>query len=131
MLKQNPSGGTVSETTLAITTARMNERIRVGGLSAREKWCKRDQYSNHQLPIDDMELIKTQHEQRLTNHPYSIKAKNPKYTKYESQNLDVGDLVYLKSDTSKIHARDRYITVQVQDKEWCFVKKLSGVLLRA
>ena len=131
LLKQNPSGGAISNTTLAIATARLNERIRFGGLSAREKWCKRDQFTNVQIPIDDQQLIITQHEQRLANHPYSLKAKNPKGFQASPQSLCVGDLVYLKSDKSKVRARDRYIIVQIQDSEWCFVKKFSGIQLRA
>ena len=39
--------------------------------------------------------------------------------------LQVGDLVYLKS-----RACDRYLIVSI-DGEWCFIKKFSGLQLRA
>ena len=44
--------------------------------------------------------------------------------------LQVGDLVYVKSDRGNPHARYRYIIVST-DGEWCFSKKFSGSLLRA
>ena len=54
---------------------------------------------------------------------YSAKSKAPTATPTEgSSDLYVGALVYLKSDRSKSHARERYIIVSI-DREWCCVKK--------
>ena len=49
---------------LAVVTARFNTRIRSNGLSAREMWYHRDQYSNEQIPLTDRERILDQHAQR-------------------------------------------------------------------
>ena len=74
LLPQDPLGGGVSEVTLAVATANLNFRIRSRGLSSREKGYQRDQFSNHQLPLSDEDLITKQHDHRLINNPYSMKS---------------------------------------------------------
>ena len=69
LLRQDPLGGAVSEVTLAVATANLNSRVRSRGLSSREMWYQRDQFSNRQLPMSDEDLITKQHDQRLVNHP--------------------------------------------------------------
>ena len=44
--------------------------------------------------------------------------------------LQVGDLVYLYADRSKLRARDRYIVSKIEG-EWCFLRKFAGAQLRA
>ena len=44
--------------------------------------------------------------------------------------LQVGDLVYLNADRSKLHDRDRYIVSKIEG-EWCFLKMFVGSQLRA
>ena len=68
ILHQDPSGGPVTDVALAIATANLNARIRSRGLSAREMWSQRDQFSNQQIPLLDQELILKQNQQRLSNH---------------------------------------------------------------
>ena len=63
LLRQNPLGGAVSEVTLAVATANLNSRIRSRGLSSREMWSQRDQFSNRQLLMSDEDLITKQHDQ--------------------------------------------------------------------
>ena len=62
LLRLDPLGGPVSTTTLAVVTATVNARIRTRGLSAREMWTQRDQFTNSQLPFQDHDLIDKQHE---------------------------------------------------------------------
>ena len=76
--RQDPLGGAVSEVTLAVATANLNSRIRSRGLSSREMWSQRDQFSNRQLPMSDDDLITKQHDQRLINHPHLSAAHPPK-----------------------------------------------------
>ena len=131
LLKHEPTGGAVTPLTLAIVTARLNARLRRQGLSAREMWFQRDQYTNVQLPIEDRDLIMKQHDKRLANHPHSSRSKAPAVTPIaDSADLYLGALVYLKSDRSKSHARERYIIVSM-DREWCCVKKFTGSQFRA
>ena len=75
ILKQDPSGGPISEVKLSSATARLNARIRSRGLSSREMLYQRDQFSNEQIPVSDREIIVQQHHAKLRNHPYSEKAK--------------------------------------------------------
>ena len=101
LLRQDPLGGAVSEVTLAVATASLNSRIRSRGLSSREIWYQRDQFSNRQLPMSDDDLITKQHDQRLVNHPYSMKSKAPLALPRPTPSIAVGDLVYIHSDRNK------------------------------
>ena len=60
LLRLESLGGLVSHLSLAVATANLNARIRSNGLSAREIWTQRDQFSNSQLPFQDQDLITQQ-----------------------------------------------------------------------
>ena len=98
ILRQEPRGEHLSPCTLAIATARLNTRIRSRGLSAREMWYQRDQFNNAQIPIQDTDLIASQHTLRKANHEYSEKAKAPLGAMPHRPDIKVGDLIYLKED---------------------------------
>ena len=115
ILRQDPAHGSVSDLTLCLAVARLNSRIRSNGLSARELWCQRDQFTNSQLPISDLEVITSQHKRRKIKHPYSEKAKTPSCRGPGVVLVDVGDLVNLHIDRNKSRARDRYLVVSVDD----------------
>ena len=129
MLKQDPTGGPVSDITLAVATARLNARIRTRGMSSREMLFQRDQFTNSQIPVSDMELITEQHETKLRNHKYSEKSKAPHKDFRPQANVDIGDLVYLHTDRDKTKSRDRYIIVN-SDNDWIYVRKFVGKQLR-
>ena len=78
LLRITPEGGPVSPLTLAIATANLNTRIRERGLSSREMRFQRDQFTNCQLPISDLDLIRQQHSHRIYNHPAREKSKTPR-----------------------------------------------------
>ena len=130
LLRQEPLGGAVSPLTLAVVTSALNSRIRSRGLSSREMWTQRDQFSNKQLPLADDHLIALQHEQRLSNHPHSECSKAPVQQRRPAPLIDVGDLVYLHSDLNKSRARDRYLVVAL-DPPFCDIKKFIGSQLRS
>ena len=129
LIRFEPHGGPVSSLTLSLAVASLNSRIRNRGLSAREMWTQRDQYSHTQLPIKDQTLILEQHSDRLSNHPYSMRSKNPKGRFYLICSVEVGDVVYLNCDRNKTCARDCYLVIST-DKEWCDIKKFTGSQLR-
>ena len=104
LLKQEPSGGQVSELLLATATARLNAHIRQRGLSAREMLFQRDQFTNDQIPLLDRDLISEQHQAKLKNHEYSEKSKAPNREQCPDALLVVGDLVYLHNDGNKLKA---------------------------
>ena len=130
LLRQEPLGGAVSPLTLAVATSALNSRILSRGLSAREMWTQRDQFSNKQLPLADDHLIARQHEQRLSNHPHSERSKAPLQQRRPTPLIDVGDLVYLHSDRNKSRSRDRYLVVAVEPL-FCDIKKFIGSQLRS
>lgn len=114
---------------LAIVTARLNTRIRKRGLSSREMWMQRDQFSNRQIPVEDQKLISSQQIQRSTNHVQSEKAKCPSNQTPVTPDLKVGDIVYLRKDLNKTNARERYIVVTLEFP-WCNIRKFIGNQLR-
>ena len=101
--RQAPNGEPITQLGLSIAISRLNSRLRRQGLSAYELWTHRDQYSNTQLPIDDTNTIRTQHQQRLKNHPHSERSKYPKETRVHTSihKIAVGDLVYLRAEQIK------------------------------
>ena len=129
LLRQDPLNGTVTPLSLSAATATLNSRIRSRGLSAREMWTQRDQFSGSQLPVNDRDLITEQHNERLRNHPFSVKAKAPSGKSITPPPIYVGDLVYLYTDRSKSSPRDRYMVVSTEEN-WCNIKKFRGSQLR-
>ena len=77
LLRRDPLGGPVSPVTLSVATATLNARIRSRGLSVREMWTHRDQFSNPQIPLHDQNLIVQQHEQRIFQPPSQREGKGP------------------------------------------------------
>ena len=107
----HPYGSAISDETLAEATANMNSRIRGTGLSAKEMWFQRDQYTGQQLPIEDLALIKSKYSNWLKSHATSAKSQaRGKVSPLQAQ-LKVGDLVYLNSERDKTKPRDRYVVV--------------------
>ena len=113
LLWQDPQGGPVSHLALSLTIATLNSCICMCGLSAREMWTQRDQFSNSQIPLSNQELITQQHQLHRQNHSQSEKSKAPIAKQGVSRSICVGDLVYLHSDRSKSCARDRYLFISV------------------
>ena len=123
------STGLLTPLRLSIAIARLNSRVRGRGLSAREMWTQRDQFTNEQLPVIDRNIILDQYEQRMQNHPCSEKAKAPQGKVAHQPSVEVGDLVYLYSDGNKCRARDRYLVVSTEGN-WCSIRKFTGAQLR-
>ena len=95
---------------------KLNDRIRDGGVSARELWTKRDQFTGQQLPINDNKVISSKYENRLKSHKASSKYRSRGKESVSKPDVNVGDLVYLKSDRDKTKPRDRYIIVEPKTK---------------
>ena len=130
LLHINPEGGPVSHLTLAVATASINARIRRDGLSARELWTQRDQITGDQLPVDDRQVICCQFQSRKSNHLPSARSKASRHTPALTPDLQVGTLVYLKSDKDKCHAREKYMVVSVADS-MCQLRKFTKSQFRS
>lgn len=68
ILRQDPIDRTVSALSRTLATSRLNPCIRNRGLSARDMWSQRDQFSNNHIPLADLDLITKQHAFRTANH---------------------------------------------------------------
>ena len=75
IIKQEPCGGRISPTCIALANSSLNSRIHHTGLST-EIWTQRDQYTNEQLPISDLILIQSKHNQSSQNHSEHSKTLN-------------------------------------------------------
>ncbi|CAC5377269.1 unnamed protein product [Mytilus coruscus] len=129
LLREERDQSLLFENTLVIVTMRLNSRLCQHGLSYRELWTQRNQFTHEQLPISDKNLIRAQHEARNKSHGFSEISK---YSRPGRPIPDVSmwDLVYLYTDRSKTQSRDWYL-VEARDGEWCFIKKCSSNQLHA
>ena len=130
LIRIQPGGEPINEVQLSIATNRLNCRLRRNGISSREMWTQRDQYTHNQLPINDREVIMSQFSDRMKNHSYSEKSKFPKNSEKKCDSICVGDIVYITSDKKKHVSRQRYLVVSVEG-EWCYLKKFVGNQLRS
>ena len=120
----------ITEQLLANAISNMNSRIRREGLSSREIWLQRDQYTNEQLPINDMLIIKSQQKQKNKNQIASSSFKARGKTTQNRTPIEEGSIIYINSDRSKTHPRERYIVTAIY-KNTCKVQKFTGRQLRA
>lgn len=134
IVRIDPKGGAISESTLSQAVSNLNDRIRDGGLSAREIWTKRDQFTGQQLPLNDDKIISRKYENRLKSHQASAKYQSRGKTSATNPDIYIGDLVYLKSDRDKTKPRDRYIVVKPKTearKNTISLQKFVGSQLRS
>ena len=111
-------------------TATLNTRIRNRGLSAREILFQRDDHTGVQLNFSDDALSQQQLENRQDNHRSSALSQAPKGRHAIRADVNVGDLVYIKSDGDKHSAREKYIVVQT-DWDHMLAKELKGSQFRS
>jgi hypothetical protein len=130
ILRTTSHGGAITASTLNDAINSLNSRIRTDGLSSREIFFQRDQYTNAQIPIDDMNIIQTKHNRAVKNNLSSELSKSGGRGPRINQSITVGDLVYLISDRSKNSPRDRYLVASTED-EWCSIRKFIGNTLKA
>lgn len=123
LLRQQQRGGPISVRHLAIATACLNSRLRSRGLSAREMWTQRDQFTCTQLPLSDQKLIRLKHAEMLKIYPHSEKCKAPQGKITAPMLVDVGDLVYLHADRNKSCSRECYLVTSVEGL-WCSLRQV-------
>ena len=129
LAKDHPSK-VLSPLEVTIICTQINHKIRFPGLSSKEMLTKRDQFSNLQLQVDDVDLIIQKHNQHISNHAPSARSKATRPA-LDSKPIEVGDLVYLVGDSiSKGKQRERYIVASV-DNEWCNVRKFTNNQLKS
>jgi hypothetical protein len=121
--------GPVTETELIAVVGDLNNKLRLGGLSSSEIWTQRCQFTRKPLPINDKELISEKLSHRVSDHPASAKYKARGAKSKRTPNINIGSLVYLYVDGTKLARRDRYIVVS-RDGEHFMVQKFVSNQLR-
>ena len=124
LLKLDPNGNPVSTVSLTIAVSHLNSRLRSSGLSSREMWSQRDQFSHKQILLSDDKLITQQYDRKLLNHPSSEKAKALNRPRRNTPDLVPGHLVHLYTDLNKTKGRERYLVVSV-DYPYCVLRKFT------
>ena len=130
ILRITNQSGSVSTSVLNKAINSLNCRIRTDGLSAREIFFQRDQYTNNQIPIGDLNIIKSKHDRAMKNNISSEQSKSGGHGPRSPQSVVVGDLIYLISDRNKNSPRNRYLVVSFEG-EWCCIRKFVGNTLKS
>ena len=130
ILRTTGQNGPITPSTLNDAMNNLNSRIRTDGLSAREIFFQRDQFTNAQIPVEDMHVIQSKHNRAVNNNLSSELSKSGGRGPRINQSINVGDLIYLISDRSKNSPRDRYLVVSIED-EWCNIRKFIGNTLKS
>ena len=124
-----PLGGKVSDSTLAQAVNNMNSRIRQNKLSASEAWTKRCMTTCEPLVVDDKSLIDLKYSQRLNSHGPSSKYSARGKVQQPYPAVEVGDLVHVFSDRSKLKTREKYLITSVGE-DTVDAQKLVGSQFR-
>ena len=130
LVRLHPHGGMITDISLVKATAQLNSRLRYSGLSAREMFFQRDQFTNQQIHVSDISNIANQYYNRVENHPHSEASKAPNKGYSPKKRVAVGDLVYVNDDYDKHKSRDRYIVVRI-DTDFVYLRKFSGNQFRS
>ena len=127
-----PRGGEITPGTLAIATSNLNHRIRSNGLCSKEILFRRDMYTNDGLNFTDDQIQNFKYSKRIQNHPSSEKSKSRGGLEVEEVKILEGDIVHLKHEGSKHHAREFYLVTSVDfERKEAFVQKFCNTQLRS
>ena len=118
VLRIKPEGSLLSEIERATITSNINQRIRKSGYSSKEICFKRDQILNTNKAVDDNVVAGKIIEDRRKRHNETSKVESPV--------IEVGFNVFLKTDKSKLKARQLYKVIEVytkNDEHWATIQK--------
>ena len=117
------TGSKLDKEHLSCALSALNSRIRSCGLSSYEQWHRRNQFDKSDIPISDKDLISLQSDNR--------NAVNSKRSHSVSKApFGIGNIVYLRSEKTKLSARPRYLVDKIEG-DWLHLRKLTNCQLRA
>ena len=128
--REYPDGHKVNSGGLAVVTARLNLRVRDRGLNAREIVFQFDGLTGEQLNIDDKTLATQKLSKRISNHVPISHSQAKLKVPASNSDVNVGDLIFVKSDGDKHTARDKYIVTSVES-DHLRANKLVGSQFRS
>ena len=112
--KLSPDGEKVDIAILTQATTALNNKIRKRGLTASEIHFSRDAHDSFNLYLQDEDLRLKQKKLRQENHEHLRNSKSKKSSKLPSNDqIDKGDLVFMKTNTSKHSSRDPHIVMGI------------------
>ena len=121
----SPAGEKVSVHQLAKAVTTLNDRRRNQGLSAAEIHFSRDTVRGENLKLDDKKLRTEKIRLREDNHPYSAKSKAPKGKLPSTDEITVGDTVFIKDQGSKHEARSPFLVTGTKEGQISMRKILN------
>ena len=125
-LRLKPNGESLNDIELATITSTINSRIRLNGLAPKEVMLKRSIHDHHDIQVQDVSESSDQYKRRVKSNNQAKLKDSLIYKRPLNPDINVGDLVYLKSDLSKSRAREEYIVVKVFVKggeTWLLIRK--------
>ena len=115
LVKISPRGGPVDSSTLARAVSFLNDVVQHSGLSARKLLFSRDKTTGSNINLDDQKISDSPYQLRKSSHDSSAKYASRNGKPAAKPSLQVGDLVYVKSDRSKSKARDSYFVTALDN----------------
>ena len=125
LLRLDPTGAAVTVLTLEKAVIALNTKIRNRGLSAKEILFCRDQITGEVLAIEDEALSQLQESLRAQNHIPSATSKAKGCPKASDAQVNIGDLVYIKSEGNKFKGREKYMVMQINNNGHVMFQKIN------
>ena len=92
---------------------------------------KRESFTNADLSFADSKLSSFKHNKRVENHKLSAECKARGSDIAAEACVNVGDIVHIKNDGSKHHAREFYLIVEIEKQlKTAHLQKFCGDQLR-
>ena len=125
-----PNGKFLNNLDLAMVMKNVNSRIRYNGLAPREILLRRDLLTNEEKNVKDKLVVEVQSENRSTNNTHQERFLGKLRKKTPAQSFPVGTLVFVRSELSKLKARELYIVEERLDKDPVayIIRKAGGKL---
>ena len=127
ILRYSKSPGPVTSQDLAIIVRNYNSRIRYHSYSSKEIIFRRNIADNKPLDIHDDEIAEKQQQNRKSSSKSSSKNKSKHSSPTPEQKFNIGDLVLVRNEMSKISPRKLHIIEGKEDK-FFLIRKLGNRL---
>ena len=129
-LRHSPEGGKLTPVQVAEVAKTLNARIRSAGLASREILLSRALFNNKVIKLGDEDLAKEKTEQREYQHSAQHKHQVKQgAVKVDPPQLEIGDLVLLRTGNDKTKVRDQFIIHSIdREKNLAVVRKAQSQL---
>ena len=126
--KLDTSGSKISPKTLAEATFYVNSRLKSSrmNLSPKDILFRRDQFTGKPINVKDKVISSSLVDNRLKNHPQSVKSKALHLEPPVKATVKRGDIVFLHGDGTKHTIKDMYlVSAPAERKDSVYVQKMA------